>query len=79
MKAANLARSALYSQAVADAIGNPFEFGNPTGAVVSEYMGSPNQLRITDDTQMAMFSLEALILSAPASSRTSRNSCSRLI
>ena len=66
MNRAELARSALYSQAIADAVGNPFEFGDPTQAEVRRFMESPEPLHITDDTQMAMFGMEALILSAPA-------------
>jgi len=65
MSLSAIARSALYSQAIADAVGNPFEFGNPTEADVCRLMQSPEPLRITDDTQMAMFGMEALILSAP--------------
>ena len=66
MPSQEIARAALYSQAIADAIGNPFEFGTPTPTQVSEYMNSPDTLYITDDTQMAMFGMEALILSAPS-------------
>ena len=66
MNRAELARSALYSQAIADAVGNPFEFGDPTQADVRCFMESDKPLRITDDTQMAMFGMEALILSAPS-------------
>lgn len=66
MTTQNLARNALYSQAVADAVGNPFEFGDPSHTAVHDYMHSSETLHITDDTQMAMFGMEALILSAPS-------------
>ena len=66
MPSQEVARAALYSQAIADAVGNPFEFGTPTSTQVSEYMNSSDTLYITDDTQMAMFGMEALILSAPS-------------
>lgn len=66
MSTSAVARSALYAQAVADAVGNPFEFGNPSPEDVTSYMHSSETLRITDDTQMAMFGMEALILSVPS-------------
>jgi ADP-ribosylglycohydrolase len=66
MNLSQLARSALYSQAVADAVGNPFEFGNFPASKVDELLRSDDPLHITDDTQMAMFGMEALILSAPS-------------
>lgn len=56
-------RNAFYAQAVADAIGNRFEFGNHPPESVLQLMHGDHQLHITDDTQMAMFGQEAINLS----------------
>lgn len=52
---------AFLAQAIADAVGNTFEFGNPSEQEVYAYIQSDKPLWITDDTQMALFGLEALI------------------
>lgn len=49
--------NAFNALAVADAVGNPLEFGNPTpGDVLAVAYGEP-QLFITDDTQMSLFGM----------------------
>jgi len=51
----------IYGQAVADAVGNPFEFiDNFTPADVLDYADSTSKLVQTDDTQMALFGFEAI-------------------
>jgi ADP-ribosyl-[dinitrogen reductase] hydrolase len=53
--------NALYGQAVADAVGNPFEFQNdidPDNVV--EYAKLADRLVISDDTQMSIFGMEAI-------------------
>lgn len=53
--------NALYAQAVADAVGDPFEFkSNIFPSQVSRYAGEAKTLSITDDTQMALFGFEAM-------------------
>lgn len=52
---------ALYAQAVADAVGNPFEFKekiNPDHVI--DYANNTKKLVISDDTQMALFGFEAI-------------------
>lgn len=53
-------RNAFYAQAIADAVGRPFEFHNPTTKEVRDYLSKDAALEISDDTQMALFGLEAL-------------------
>ena len=51
----------LYGCAVADAVGNPFEFKtNINPNVVIDYANSTNKLVISDDTQMTMFGFETM-------------------
>jgi len=51
----------IYGQAVADAVGNPFEFIDSfTPADVLDYVDSTAKLIQTDDTQMALFGFEAI-------------------
>ena len=54
-------RQALYGLAVADAIGNPLEFQSKV--TEQDFLRSTNadELRISDDTQMALFCAEGLI------------------
>ena len=54
------ALQAFLAQAVADAVGEPFEFGDPTRDQVQSFINSKVKLTITDDTQMALFGLEGL-------------------
>jgi ADP-ribosylglycohydrolase len=54
---------AFLAQAVADAVGRTFEFGNASPKEVQELIDSDCPLRITDDTQMMLFGAEALIKS----------------
>lgn len=51
---------ALVCQGVADAIGAPFEFGTPTSKDVLAAMKNQRLLEITDDTQMTLFTAQAL-------------------
>ena len=52
----------LVGQAVADAVGNPFEFKSVmTDNHILEYAKNSKSLIISDDTQMTMFGLEAII------------------
>jgi ADP-ribosylglycohydrolase len=53
-------KNAFYSQAVADAMGEVFEFSTPKAAQVRKLMSSDAPLYITDDTQMALFGQEAI-------------------
>jgi ADP-ribosylglycohydrolase len=57
----NLMLNAFYAQAVADAVGNPFEFGEPKVTQVMKFINSREDLFLTDDTQMALFGLEAML------------------
>lgn len=51
----------LYGQAVADAVGNPFEFReNIDPDMVVWYANDAKSLIISDDTQMALFGFEAI-------------------
>jgi ADP-ribosylglycohydrolase len=51
----------LYGCAVADAVGNPFEFQKKINPVdVIKYANDTNKLVISDDTQMTMFGFEAI-------------------
>lgn len=54
--------NAIYAQAVADAVGNKFEFNletiNPDDVIA--YANSSKKLVISDDTQMALFGFEAI-------------------
>jgi ADP-ribosyl-[dinitrogen reductase] hydrolase len=53
--------NALYGQAVADAVGNPFEFQDDIDPIlVVEYANSADRLVISDDTQMTLFGFEAI-------------------
>lgn len=52
--------NAFFSQAVADAIGIRFEFCDPSSQELHDCLSSDRELRITDDTQMALFGLEAM-------------------
>ena len=61
--AATLLRNAFYAQAIADAIGGPFEFGNYTVKEVRAFIEDDSPINLTDDTQMAMFGQEAINLS----------------
>jgi ADP-ribosylglycohydrolase len=57
----SLVHRAFYAQAVADAVGADFEFTrDPKPKEVRAKLRSKAPLRITDDTQMAMFGQEAL-------------------
>lgn len=53
-------KNAFYAQAVADAVGADFEFGNPDVLRVRRVIHGTSDLEITDDTQMALFGLEGL-------------------
>jgi len=53
--------TALRAQAVCDAVGDPFEFGDPSFCEVQKYVDADAEISITDDTQMTLFGLEALI------------------
>ncbi len=53
-------KQAFLAQAVADAFCAPYEFGGATPGKVSEALFGTAPLKITDDTQMAMFGLYAL-------------------
>jgi len=56
----NVIFESMKAQALADAVGRPLEFNpNPTPAQVRQSLSSPF-LRISDDTQMAMFTMEAM-------------------
>lgn len=50
----------MFAQACADAMGRDFEFGDPSPSKVRALYYSPSPLYLTDDTQMAMFGMEAL-------------------
>lgn len=52
-------RNAFYAQAVCDAVGAPFEFGDPQPSEVLKFAIN-GKLEITDDTQMALFGQEAV-------------------
>ena len=54
-------RQALYGLAVADAIGNPLEFQSKVSAENFQKSAEAKELRISDDTQMALFCAEGLI------------------
>lgn len=54
-------RSAFYAQAVADAMGERFEFCSPTVEEVRAFINSDEPIHITDDTQMALFGQEAVV------------------
>ena len=54
-------RQALYGLAVADAIGNPLEFQSKVSAENFQESAEAKVLRISDDTQMALFCAEGLI------------------
>lgn len=56
----SLTHRAFYAQAVADAMGERFEFHSPSLKAVRALMHSKERLNISDDTQMAMFGQEAL-------------------
>lgn len=60
LKNLSLTHRAFYAQAVADAMGERFEFHHPSPKVVRALMHSKESLNISDDTQMAMFGQEAL-------------------
>ncbi len=51
---------AFYAQAVADAVGTHFERGHPSSQHVHDFLQAPGVMEISDQTQMAMFGLEAL-------------------
>ncbi len=55
-----LIHRAFYAQAVADAMGENFEFVNPGRLEVRTFMCSVAPIHLTDDTQMAMFGQEAV-------------------
>jgi len=53
--------NALYGQAVADAVGNPFEFIESFSSNdVIVYANSTDKLVISDDTQLCLFGMEAI-------------------
>lgn len=54
-------KHAVRAQAAFDALGEDFEFLNPTQEEVRTALNSPKPLRITDDTQMTLFILESLV------------------
>jgi ADP-ribosylglycohydrolase len=67
----NLPLKALAAQAIGDAIGWPFEFQrNPSRSAIAEYFDSGGPLEITDDTQMAMFGMEAITKAYASHNRT---------
>ena len=51
---------AFRAMAVADAIGNDFEFWSPKPKDVLDFIKKDSQVVITDDTQMALFGLEGI-------------------
>lgn len=55
-----IAFNAMLSQGVADAVGADFEFGDPQPKKVLEVIEGRKPLLITDDTQMALFGMQAL-------------------
>lgn len=57
----DLMRNAFYAMAVADAVGNEFEFKQGVDpASVVQYAQTAPHLEITDDTQMALFTAQAI-------------------
>lgn len=57
----DLMRNAFYAMAVADAVGNEFEFKQGVDpASVVHYAQTAPHLEITDDTQMALFTAQAI-------------------
>ena len=54
---------AFYSQAVADGMGELFEFQSPSLKEVQDFIKSDRRIHFTDDTQMALFGQEAVNLS----------------
>lgn len=60
MKNLTLVHRAFYAQAVADAIGERFEFYTASNKEVRKLMQSKEKLYISDDTQMALFGQEAI-------------------
>lgn len=61
MNKRELMRNAFYAMAVADAVGNAFEFKHDINpADVVQYANSTERLEITDDTQMALFTAQAI-------------------
>lgn len=51
----------LYGQAVADAVGNPFEFKDDINPLdVINYANCVKKLTVTDDTQMCLFGFDAI-------------------
>ena len=57
---------ALRAQAIADAVGEDFEFqSNPRRSDLQDLINSESPIHITDDTQMTMFGLEAMIHGGP--------------
>lgn len=61
MTKTELMRNAFYAMAVCDAVGNKFEFNsNPDPQEVIQYANGAISLEITDDTQMALFTAQAI-------------------
>ena len=58
---------ALRSQAIAEAMGEDFEFDPcPAKDELADLINSGEMIHITDDTQMTMFGLEAMIMGGPS-------------
>lgn len=57
-----LLRNAIIGCAVADALGYPFEFGFPSPNEFCDYYDGADPIVISDDSQMSLFTLEAMVL-----------------